>query len=64
MRAVEQAQERALGHGRRQVLQLPQAIEPQLPHAIEVVVAQARPDQQVAEQRRATRRQTASASSA
>ncbi len=36
MVAVEQAQERALGHRRRQVLQLPQAIEAQLPHAIEV----------------------------
>ena len=33
MRAVEQPQERALGHRRRQVLQLAQPIEPQLPDA-------------------------------
>ena len=49
MVAVDQPQERALGDGRRQVLQLTQPIEPQLADAVEVVLAQARPRQQIRE---------------
>ena len=64
MLAVHQAQERALGDRGRRVLQLAEPIEPELAHAIEIGLAQARPKQDVREQRCRRAPQTARASSA
>ena len=55
MLRVHQPQERALGHRRRQILELLQAIEPHLPNAREIGLAQARLRRHVGEQRGAAR---------
>ncbi len=51
MVAVEEAQERTLRHGGRYVAQLPQPIEPELPHAREVLLPHRRPHQDVRQDR-------------
>ena len=57
MRAVEQLEERAVGDGAGHVAQLRQPVQPQLPHAREVVLPQRRTHDDVGEQReRALRR--------
>ena len=53
MLRVHEPQERALGHGGRKILELREAVEPQLANAIEVVLPQTGPRRHVGEQRRA-----------
>ena len=56
MRAVEQPDERAIGDRARHVAQLRQPVQPQLAHALEVLVAQRRSRGDVGEQRQRRRR--------
>jgi hypothetical protein len=51
--AIHQAQERAFSHRGRHILQLLQTIEAKLPDAVEIVLPEAGPDEDVGKQRQA-----------
>ena len=53
MIAIEQRGQRAFGHRRRMIAQLPQSLEPQLAHALDVGVGEIRRDRHLGEQRAA-----------
>ena len=55
MIAVQQAHHRALGHGRRMIAELPQALEPQFAHALDILIRQIRDHRHLGKQATAGR---------